>query len=323
MQSLKRAVLPAFLAFSAAVAPFATGCGGCNKSSGSGADARPKVVVSVFPVYDLVRRVAGPDADVVLVLPPGRTAHGFSPSPTDVEAAANAKLAVMVGLGLDPWLETAVKDRAPKARLLKVGDRVPTLAVSDDPLLASLHAKDEDGKRAPEADPDKATLDPHVWLDPERARLVVRAIAEEIGRVDPGHVLGYRERATTLDTSLAALDKEVESRTQALGKRGFMTTHDAFQYFAERYKLDVVAVLEQVPSATPPPERVTKILERAKNAAAIATEPQLDPKPAEALARDAHLPTIVLDPLGGGGPDTDTYEKTIRFDVTQLEKALR
>jgi zinc transport system substrate-binding protein len=51
-----------------------------------------------------VRRVAGVDADVTLLLPAGRSEHSFDPTPRDVEAVAESRLGVMIGLGLDPWM---------------------------------------------------------------------------------------------------------------------------------------------------------------------------------------------------------------------------
>jgi zinc transport system substrate-binding protein len=315
------------------------GCSnGCGKGGGGAADGeKPRVVVSIFPIYDLVRRVAGPDADVLLLLPPGRNEHSFDPTPKDVETTAKAKLAVMVGLGLDPWMEKLAKEAAPKARLLKVGDRVPTLPIKDDPVGASEHAHDDDDDHDHDGgaehhdehghedhDHEKGALDPHVWLDPQRAQLIVRAITEELGRADPAHVLAYRERATALDGVLSALDKEAETRTKALKKRGFVTFHGSFQYFAERYKLDILAVIEPFPGAQPSGDYITKVLDvvKKKNATALFSEPQLDPRPASVIAAEAKIPVGVLDPVGGG-PETDTYEKLIRFDVAQLEKHLK
>jgi zinc transport system substrate-binding protein len=290
------------------------GCGkGCGKPS---AGERLHVTVSIFPVYDLVRRVAGPDADVTLLLPPGRNEHSFDPTPKDIEMAAKAKLGVMVGLGLDPWMEKLMKDASPSARVLKVGDRVPTLAIKDDPIGAEEHDDDEhEGKGA---------QDPHVWLDPTRAQLIVRAIAEELGRVDAAHALAYRERATTLDASLVALDKEAEARTKALPRKGFVTFHGSFGYFAERYKLSILAVIEPFPGSQPTGEYVSKVLTviKEKQVPALFSEPQLDPRPAKILADEAKIPLGVLDPVGGG-PETDSYEKMIRFDLAQLEKHLK
>lgn len=333
MRRAKRALVPAFLASLCALTPALSGCkDGCGKGSGpAAADEKPRIVVSIFPIYDLVRRVAGPDADVLLLLPPGRNEHSFDPTPRDVETTAKAKLGVMVGLGLDPWMEKLVKEAAPKARLLKVGDRVPTLPIKDDPVGASEHAHDEDhdhdkGHHEDHDDHDheKGALDPHVWLDPQRAQLIVRAVAEELGRADPGHVLGYRERATALDRDLATLDKETEAKIKALPKRGFVTFHGSFQYFAERYKLDILAVIEPFPGAQPSGDYVTKVLKvvKEKNAPALFSEPQLDPRPATVIAGEAKIPVGVLDPVGGG-PETDSYEKLIRYDAAQLEKYLK
>jgi ABC-type Zn uptake system ZnuABC Zn-binding protein ZnuA len=259
-----------------------------------------------------VRRVAGPDADVTLLLPPGRNAHAFDPTPKDIETAARARLGVMVGLGLDPWMEKLMRDAAPDARLLKVGDRVPTLTLKDDPIGTTKHDDHAEG-----------AMDPHVWLDPQRAQLIVRAIAEELGRVDAAHAIAYRERATALDRELTALDREMEARTKSLKTRGLVTFHGSFQYFAERYGLEILAVIEPSPGSQPASDYRDKVLKviRDKNVPALYTEPQLDPRPAQILAEEAKIPLGILDPVGGG-PETDTYEKTIRFNVAQLEKHL-
>ncbi|MBX3207447.1 MAG: zinc ABC transporter substrate-binding protein [Labilithrix sp.] len=302
---------------------------GCAKSCGkpgSGSD-RTQVAVSIFPIYDLVRRVAGPDADVMLLIPPGRNEHSFDPTPKDIETVTRSKLGVMVGLGLDPWMEKLMKDAAPSARILKVGDRVPTLTIKDDPIGADDHEHDDDHDHDKGGDHDhegKGAQDPHVWLDPQRAQLIVRAIAEELGRVDAAHAVAYRERATELDASLTALDKEAEERLKALKRRSFVTFHGSFGYFAERYKLNILAVIEPFPGSQPTGEYVSKVLAviKQKNVPALFSEPQLDPRPAKVLAEEAKIPLGVLDPVGGG-PETDTYEKLIRFDVAQLEKHLK
>lgn len=284
------------------------------------------MAVSIFPIYDLTKRIAGPDADVTLLLPAGRNEHSFDPTPKDIETASKAKLGVMVGLNLDPWMEKLLKDAAPSAKVLKVGDRVPTLTIKDDPIGADEHDDhDHEGHGDHDDDHDhaKGAPDPHVWLDPQRAQLIVRAIAEELGRVDSAHALAYRERGTALEKELGELDKEVETRTKALKRRGFVTFHGSFSYFAERYKLDILAVIEPFPGSQPTSEYVQKVLDvvKKKNVPALYSEPQLDPRPAKIIADEAKIPLGVLDPVGGQ-PETDTYEKMIRFDVAALEKYL-
>ena len=69
---------------------------------------------------------------------------------------------------------------------------------------------------------------------------------------------------------------------------------------------------------------ITKVLEviKAKKVPALFRVPQLDPRLAKVLADEAKIPLGVLDPVGGG-PQTDRYEKMIRFDMAAIEKHLR
>lgn len=316
----KLAALVLLLAVAIAILP---GCKACGKPADTG---RVQITVSIFPIYDLVKRVAGPDADVTLLLQPGRNEHSFDPTPKDIETAAKAKLGVMVGLGLDPWMEKLMKEAAPIARVLKLGDRIPFLNIKDDPIgdEEADKAREAAGKKDDHDEHEKGMPDPHCWMDPQRARLMVRAIVEELGRVDAAHTLGYRERGTELDKILEQLDQEAEKRTAALKTKSFVTFHGSFQYFADRYKLTILGVIEPFPGSTPTGDYIAKVLSviKAKNVPALFSEPQLDPRPAKVLADDAKIPLGTLDPVGGN-PDTDSYEKMIRYDLTSLEKYLK
>lgn len=191
---------------------------GCN-SCGPRSTGRAKIVVSIFPLYDLTRRIAGPDADVVLLVQPGASPRNFTPTEAQTAQMGEAKLAVMVGLGLDPWMETRMKSVASKARVLRAGDRVRTIS----------------------AEGGGDVVDAHVWLDPERGRLMVKAIAEEMARVDAVHANAFRSRANELDAQLEKLDKELEAKTAAWKNKEIVAKGSDFVYFADRYGLKSVS----------------------------------------------------------------------------------
>ncbi len=194
------------------VAVTSTACTGCTPKS----NGRSRIAVSIFPVYDLTRRIAGPDADVILLVPPSRDAH-VAPAGADGDLK-DVRVAVMVGLGFDAWVEDATKIASPKAKILKVGDRVSTL-----PLGAAASA-----------------AYPYVWLDPDRARLIVKAIAEDMARTDAAHANAYRARANDVDSELEKLDKELGARAQAWPKKDVSAANDgaaSLAYFADRYGL--------------------------------------------------------------------------------------
>jgi ABC-type Zn uptake system ZnuABC Zn-binding protein ZnuA len=296
-------------------------CGSCKRKDDT--DGKLRVATSIFPVYDLVRSVAGQDADVILLLQPGRNEHHFDPTPRDVEQVAAARVGVMVGLGLDPWMRKLMKDAAPKARVLAVGDKVKTMPIKLE-AVGGEEAEEHDKDHDHDHDHEKGAVDPHVWLDPRNAITIAKAIADELAAADPAHAQAFKDRADAFEKSTKALDAELETRMKALPKKQLITFHGSFGYFAARYGLEIVAVIEPFPGSTPTGEYIAKVLEVVgeKKVSALFSEPQLDPRPAKIIAEQAKLPLGVLDPVGGG-PETDSYEKMLRFDAAQLEKLMK
>ncbi len=308
----QRALLAVLLALSLVVA--------CHRAP----RPRAKVVTTIFPVYDLTRRITGPDADVILLEPPERSPHQYIATPGDLERSTGANLAVLIGLDLDAWLEGVVARVAPTARVLRLADRVPTLPRKPS-LTDEVEQAQHDAHRAPGA-PDPrgvAGIDVHVWLDPQRALLMGRAITDELCRVDPGHATAFRQRGLELTTSLESLDRELEARTGTWKERSFATLHDGFRYFAARYHLDVAVAVEAIPGVRPNIRYEQLVVRRLRErgAAGLFGEPQLDSQPAQTLAQVTHVPYGVLDPIGGTG-GVDSYEALIRSVAGSLETVL-
>lgn len=299
----------------------APACEGCRGKSGG----KTQVVCSIFPVYDLTRRVAGADADVVLLLPPGQNEHEYSPTSREIANVAHSQLGVMVGLGLDAWMTKVMETAAPAAKTLQLGTKVETRTIDLEMVgdEAADKAREQAGQAGHESHKQGAP-DPHVWLDPRRARTMLEAIADELVAVDPAHAAGYRARAGDAGLSLDALDRELDRRMSALKTRGFITFHGSFGYFAERYHLQILAVIEPFPGAAPTGEYIRQVLDvvSKKHVPALFSEPQLDPRPAKTIADAAHVPLGVLDPVGGG-PEASDYEHMLRFDATALEEYMR
>ncbi|HEU4538586.1 MAG TPA: metal ABC transporter substrate-binding protein, partial [Polyangiaceae bacterium] len=171
---------------------------------------------------------------------------------------------------------------------------------------------------------EKGGLDPHVWLDPVRMRDVTPALVEAFSSLDPGGAEGYRARGEELRAALAALDAEIGARAKAWARRVIVTFHGSMGYYAERYGLKVAAVIEPFPGREPTPKYVKEVLAAIAQSkpAALFSEPQLDRRPAQAVADEAKLPLFELDPVGGGA-GVESYEKLLRHDTDVLERALK
>jgi ABC-type Zn uptake system ZnuABC Zn-binding protein ZnuA len=268
---------------------------------------RPQVAATVFPLYDITRRLAEDRLDVQLMLAPGLDAHGYEPRPRDVEALSNASLIFAVGLGLDTWAQGLARSAgAGEARVFEIGPLM-------DPILApSGLIRDE------------PLIDAHFWLDPIRAGQAVDVIVEALGGLDPVGGPFYRSRGQDLKRSFQAVHAEIAGRAARWPRRRIVTLHGSLFYFAERYDLEVVGVVEPVPGQEPTAQHLAALIDllRADEPAVLFSEPQMDDTLARALAREAGVEAWEVDPMGGR-PGTESYELLMRRLATTMDEALR
>ena len=115
----------------------------CGKKAGSG---KPRIAVSIFPLYDVTKRIAGDRFDVVLVLPPGKSEHGYDPTPKEIARLEGAKLGIAVGLDMDTWVENIMKNAGGVPKMLRVGDKVPTIPIDVEPIEPEEHSEHHEGE---------------------------------------------------------------------------------------------------------------------------------------------------------------------------------
>jgi ABC-type Zn uptake system ZnuABC Zn-binding protein ZnuA len=271
------------------------------------APARRLVAATVFPVFDLTRRVADDRLDVRLILAPGLDPHAYEPRPKDVAGLADASLIFAVGLGLDPWAHGLARSAgAGEARVFELGPLM-------DPILAPA------GLIRPEP-----LIDPHFWTDPLRALRAVDVIVEALSGLDPEGGPFFRERGDALKRSIRAVHADVARQAETWPRRRVVTFHGSLFYFAARYGLHVVGVVQPTPGTEPTAQHLAALVEELRDAdpASLFTEPQMESQLATALAREAGVVAHEVDPLGGG-PQVASYEDIVRGISRAMDEALR
>jgi len=273
------------------------------------------VAVSLFPIYDLARRIAGDRLSLDLMLPPGMFDHNFEPRPRDFAKMSRARFVVLVGLGLDRWGQKLASG-ADNAEILELAPLLDPLAFSNIAVEVPGHPHVEQG--------GPGALDAHVWLDPARMRTAVDTLVERYCRLDPQGAQGFHARGAGVKASLAALDQEISEKAHRFRKRSIVTFHGSWNYFAARYGLTIAAVVEPFPGQEPTPTYVRDVLKiiQEKDVAALFSEPQLNRRPGEVIAQEARIPLFELDPIGGT-PGVESYEALLRHDTDVLAQALK
>jgi zinc transport system substrate-binding protein len=243
---------------------------GCQESP---APAKPQVVATIYPLWELTRQVAGDRAEVTSLVPPGVEPHDWEPSPRDVSLVQRASVVIHTGTGLDAW---AVR------------------------LLAALPAGTTvvNAARGLSLLPQGPSVDPHVWLDPTLARVQAQTIADGLAQADSA---GRPVYAKALAARLDALDQAFAAGLRDCARREVVTTHAAFAYLARRYQLTQVPLMGSAPEAEPSPADLAAIVQTARrlHVTHVFFEPLVSPRLAQTLAREIGATTLALDPIEG------------------------
>jgi ABC-type Zn uptake system ZnuABC Zn-binding protein ZnuA len=286
------------------------------------AAAAMRVVASVFPVADMVRQVAGREAEVLELLPPGANPHVFEPAPGALREVAQGRIFFRVGAGLESWSEKIVRSAAPAdMTVVDLSEGIPLIrrlgaGEAENRIFAAATGLD----RSAEGE----GANPHFWLDPLLAREMVDRIETALIAALPESKTSLSRRAARFREELQGLDEEIRRRVTQFESHRLVSFHDAWSYFARRYGLEEVGVIEVAPGREPSPRHLAGIVSRIRRLGvrAVFAESQFPPQAAEVIARETGVKLLILDPIGGAAPDRRSYLDLMRYNLDILEEGL-
>ena len=172
---------------------------------------------------------------------------------------------------------------------------------------------------------DEHGIDAHLWLDPANGASIAKAIAAELGEIDPDHADTYQDNLKKFLASLDALGNDLNSQLEPVRSKPFVVFHDAYQYLEAGFGLSAVGSITVSPEQKPGAKRLHEIEDKIRNSNAVCVfaEPQFRPAIVEAVVADtgAHIGT--LDPLGADIPaGPDAYQNILRQNVGALVDCL-
>lgn len=284
---------------------------------------RPRILTSIAPLYSWATNVAGSFADVDNLLPADVGPHEYQFRPRDLRKIRAADIILLNGLGLETWFSRTISASDPTAarKVIEVAAGIPTnLLIYDIPAL---HL--EEGAADSHQDHSHGPANPHVWLDPQFAKIAVSNLLSALQRMDADHAPDYARNAAQYIERLDLLDHEIRSTLAKLPKKEVITFHDAFPYFCQRYGLNLVGVIEEVPGTSPSPRYLADLsaVIRNRKVGVLFAEPQFDPRLARQLGRDLGVTVALLDTLETGRLGPSFYEDSLRSNLRVLQSSLK
>lgn len=195
--------------------------GGC---SGSGETQYDNTILcTVFPQYDIARRIAGDKIDTNMLVPAGSEAHDFEPTAKDIKSIGSAALFIYIGGESDSWVEKIINANDTVVNGLSLIDCVEKPVY----IYEEGHAEE---------------IDEHIWTSPRNMLLMAKKIKDAIVSYDPANTAFYNQNydtlvaeLTELDTKLRQLSEKLEGKTLIIGDR------NPFVYLATDYGISIQA----------------------------------------------------------------------------------
>lgn len=268
-----------------------TGCG-TQPADTAANDGRLRVLTSFYPMYDFACKIGGDCIDVTNMVPSGTEPHDWEPSTNDLKNLEKADVFIYNGADMEPWADDLLISRSDTLRVVEASENVELRTTDGE----HEHAHEHEG-----ADHHHGDFDPHVWLDPENAKIEMEAIRDALCAADPENATVFQSNYEKYAAELDALDAEFREKLSSLPNRTIVVAHEAFGYLCNAYDLTQVGIEGLSPDSEPDPGRMAEVIDfvREHSISTIFFEELVSPKVAEAIASETGAQAKMLSPLEG------------------------
>ena len=226
------------------------------------------VFVSIAPQKYLVKRIGADRVNVGVMLKPGHSPETYDPTPRQIVMLSKARIYFLIGVPFENKWKEKFRLQNQAMHLVDTCQKCPVL-----------------------------DQDPHTWTSPINAKLIAEQIRDALVAEDRHHEGMYESNYRDLAAELDRLDNEIESMLKNRRTDYFIVSHDAWSYYARRYKLKQLALESK--GREKGPRGITQLVERARqeNIRVLFIQKQHPAASAYTLAAELGARVVVIDPL--------------------------
>lgn len=272
---------------SAALALTACGQSQSTTSKEAATDkSKLEIVTTFYPVYEMTQQIVGDAAEVDLLIGAGTEVHDFEPSAKDIAKIQEADAFVYENENMEMWIDKVDTSKVP---VIKATEGMVLLPGGEEE--GHDHDHEEDGHHH--------AFDPHVWLSPERAMMMVESLRDQLIAEFPEEKDKFEKNAAAYIEKLTALHDKYTDTLSAAKQKAFVTQHTAFTYLAVDYGLTQLGITGVTAQEDPTPADLAKLTQFIKDHGVkyIYFEENAVKSVAETLAKETGVETDVLNPL--------------------------
>ena len=272
--------------------------------SETNADSNLNVVVSIKPFHSLVSGVMLGVARPELLLKGNFSPHTYSLKPSDAKKLQYADFVFWGGEALEGFLAKPISSLSKNAEVVSIleinGLKLRSFRAQSHIRKSENFESHSHNMPKNQVAELKAAVDPHIWLDPENAKVITQKTVQILSDFDPENAQKFQKNGEKIIVRLNELDQQLSSEMSEISDRTYLVLHDAYQYFESRYQLksagSITLQLEHFLGVSRL-KKVQKMIKTSK-VRCIFTEPQYSQKLVKTLIKDTSVKKGILDPIG-------------------------
>src|SRR6266404_2349753 len=280
--------------------------------------AKVRVVATLTDMADLTRQIGGDHVEVFSLATGVEDTHGVPMKPSFVPALNRADLLVHAGFGLEHAFLPALLEasRNPRIQYGRPGyvDCSPGIA----PMAVPKSTDHSEGDVHPYGNP-------HYLLDPVLAKVAIGHIYDALVTTAPQFQADFTRNRDAYLAKLNAKIAEWKEMAKPLKGLKFISYHEEWEYFAERFGMKVFATIELKPGIDPTAKHIEQVIAgmKAEHVPIVVREPQFPEKVPKLIAEQTGAKLVKLPIMPGGVPNTPTYIEMIDYNVRTMVKAAK
>ncbi len=318
------AVLAGFLLLTAcgSTASGSDAAGAGNAASAEDGSGRLQVMASFYPMYDFSVKIGGEYVEVTDMVPAGTEPHDWEPAPKDLAKLEEADVFVYSGAGMEYWAEDIITSiQNEKLVILEASEGIALLSAEEEEAAHGYEGQDHEHAHG--------ETDPHVWLDPMKAKQELANIRDAFSEADPAHAEDYAANYETWAAKLDALDTSFRETLAQCVKHEIVVSHEAFGYLCSAYGIEQMGIEGLMPDSEPDPARMAEITDfvREHDVSVIFSEELVSQKVADTIAKETGASVETLNPLEGISEEEQAagadYFSVMEDNLAKLAAALK
>jgi len=276
-----------------------------------------KVVATTADLAAVARAIGGDHVDVTALARPTEDPHFVDAKPSFIRVANQTDVLIEGGASLEagwlpPILDSArnakISSGSPGRVVAAQGIRLLDVPAQLDRSMGDVHPQGN----------------PHFMLDPVAAKTVARNIQTAFCAVDGGHCPDYEAALHRFEDAVDARLAGWQAALAPFKGTKVVTYHKDFDYFFDRFGMEVVDTLEPKPGIPPSPTHLTELIPkmRAEHVRLIVIEPYRERNNPDFVAENTGARVLVL-PAMPEDKDSADYLGFIDSDIHRLLEALK